>query len=291
MALAGCGWFGARPRPVSQPHYVLGSAYQAGGVWRYPAQSFEAEETGLAAVQSDRRPGSTADGEAFDPTALAGAHPTLQLPSIVRLTNLENGRALTIRLNDRGPDSPARMVAVTPRVASLLGFAGAGVARVRLGVLGGPSRALALALGGEAAGGRLPIAAAPVGAVEQVDLPPPAGLTRLALGGSSAVNPAATDSPQPVLDAVPETLTGTVAQGEPDPGALYVQMGVFSGRVFAQQQGSRVAALGPRIEERGSGRNRTFRVRIGPIDTVPEADRVLDQVIGAGVPDARIVVE
>ena len=291
LALAACGW-SVPPKHAPEPHFVLGSAYQADGVWHYPAPSFDAVETGLASVQHAEHPALNADGEAFDQGALAAAHQTLQLPAVARLTNLENGRAITVRINDRGPASPARLVAVTRRTAELLGFPASGVARVRLTVLDGPSRALAAALHGDAAD-RLDIAAAPRGAVEQVALAPPAGASQ-----SSRVREAppgrfasAADSSASVLEAVPDRLPETVVQTAPEPGALYVWLGLFSRRQFAEQQRARVAGLDASIERSQVGRGATYRVRIGPLDTVAEADRVLDQVIRAGVPDARIVVD
>ncbi len=292
LALAGCGWFGSAPKPVVQPHYVLGTAYQAGGLWYYPAQSFSAEETGLAAIQSDRHPALTADGEAFDQAALAGAHQTLQLPCIVRLKNLENGREITLRINDRGPASPARVVAITRRAAALLGFAGAGVARVGLTVLDSPSRALVTALRGDAVD-RLDIASAPRGAVEQVDLPPPSGVTQAEARARAFSVPFASagESPPPVLDAVPDRLPEIVTQSAPEAGSLYVRMGVFSRREFAERQRARVGGLGADIEASRVGRSQTFLVRIGPIDSVAQADQALGQVIRNGIPDARIVVE
>ena len=81
-----------KPVPVS-PHYVLGAPYQAGGVWYYPRESYAGQQTGLAMVYPPDHAELTADGEAFDQTALAAAHQTLQLPAIARLTNLENGLA------------------------------------------------------------------------------------------------------------------------------------------------------------------------------------------------------
>ena len=68
-----------RPPPTT-PHYVLGAPYQAGGVWYYPRESYDGQETGLAIVYAADHADLTADGEAFDQTALAAAHQTLQLP-------------------------------------------------------------------------------------------------------------------------------------------------------------------------------------------------------------------
>lgn len=68
-------------------------------------------ETGLAAWYGDEASGNrTATGETFDPDALTAAHPTLPLPSYVRVTNLANGRQLVVRVNDRGPYTPGRII-------------------------------------------------------------------------------------------------------------------------------------------------------------------------------------
>src|SRR5207248_492554 len=104
----------------------------------------------------------------------------LQLPSVARVTNLQNGRQVVVRLNDRGPASSGRLIEVTPRVAQLLGFDPDGTARVRVELDGGMSQALAQELQGSVGG--LRIAAAPVGAVQATDLPPP--------GGTAAAPPA-----------------------------------------------------------------------------------------------------
>ena len=103
--------------------YVLGAPYQMGGVWYYPQESYKSVQTGLAAIADDRHPAVTANGEAYDPTVLAAGHQTLQLPAIARVVNLENGLAVTLRINDRGPARPHRLLEFTPRAASLLGIA------------------------------------------------------------------------------------------------------------------------------------------------------------------------
>ena len=120
-----------RPPPVS-PHYVLGAPYQAGGAWYYPRERYEVQETGLATVYPSGHADLTADGEAFDQTALAAAHQTLQLPAIARLTNLENGLQVLVRINDRGPATPHRLIEITRRTAALLHFADPTAVRVRL---------------------------------------------------------------------------------------------------------------------------------------------------------------
>jgi rare lipoprotein A len=281
---AACAHHTAPPSP--SPHYVLGAPYQAGGVWRYPQANYDAVETGLATVYQGAHPPLTADGEAFDQTALAAADPTLQLPAIARLTDLDTGRQVTVRINDRGPATPHRLIEVTSRTAQLLGFPPSGVARVRLDVLPAESHAAADILPGAPG---LAIAAAPRTAVSEQTLAAPSGF------GQDGASP---EAPVPRLEsaallpvAPPLRLPETVTQTTPDPGSLWVQAGSFLGRRYAAMQRARLAALHPQIVTGQTAGQQEFRVRLGPFATISEADAALDQAIAAGVPDARIVVE
>src|SRR5256714_15308847 len=74
----------------------------------------------------------TASGEPFDMQALTAAHPTLALGSLVRVTNLRNGRAVVVRINDRGPVVEGRIIDVSYNTARVLGFEGRGLQKVRL---------------------------------------------------------------------------------------------------------------------------------------------------------------
>ena len=171
MLLFGC----QEPAPKPDPHYVLGSPYQVDGVWFYPSESYSLNETGLASVLPDGKPRLTTDGETFDQTAMAAAHPTLQLPAIARITNLENGLQVTVRLNDRGTGDPGRLVQVTRRAATLLGMPDNGIARVRLEVLQTESRLAADALPGAP---DLHMTTAPRDAVQVAQLAPPPGVAQ-----------------------------------------------------------------------------------------------------------------
>src|SRR5258707_9502583 len=75
---------------------------------------------------------ATASGEPFDMQALTAAHPTLPLGSFVRVTNLRNGRAVVVRINDRGPVVEGRIIDVSYNTARVLGFEGRGLQKVRL---------------------------------------------------------------------------------------------------------------------------------------------------------------
>ncbi len=277
--LAGC-----QHPPQANPHYVLDRPYQSGGTWWYPRESHDLDETGLAAIYPDDHVPLTTDGEVFGQGALAAAHPTLQLPAIARLTDLETGRSVLVRINDRGTPTPRRLVQVTKRIAALLGMPADGVAQVRLTVLPGPSEAAEQHVAGTP---RLPIAAAPRGEVSSASLPPPAGARQE--GGHAlpavAAQPVASTAEMP--DHVPETVT----QGPPQPGRLWVRLDSFQFYQYAAIEQARLAGLAPRIERVFDGREQSFRVMIGPLGSVAAADVAVDQAIRAGIVDARIVVE
>jgi rare lipoprotein A len=277
----------APPRPAL--HYVVGSPYPLDGTWHYPREQFSYDETGVASVYAPGHPAWTTDGEAFDPKAMAAAHRTLQLPAIARVTNLENGRQLLVRVNDRGPMSPARLVAVTPEVARLLQFGPAGVAPVRVELDQAMSQTLAQDLPG---GSTLPIAAAPRGAVQAAPLPPPGS------SGEPANSAAATAPPAPPTAAaepfahpdVPLRLPPTATQVEARPGTLWVECDSFTQFAFAERERARLAGLGAELLRRGSGGGELITVRIGPIGSIAAADAVLNRVLRAGVAGARIIV-
>ncbi len=271
------------PAAVPHPHYVLGAPYQAGGVWQYPKESYDAVQTGLAAIYQGPHAALTSDGETFDQTALAAAHPTLQLPAIARLTNLENGRQLLVRINDRGPDTPHRLLLVTTRTAQLLEFPPSGVARVRLEVMPSASHAAADPLPDAPS---LPIVAAPQTAVQELPLGPPGGPTTNSTW-HAPIRPPQVQPIAPPPPRLPEIVTQTVAAS----GTLWVELAAFQAYRYAAIERARLASLNPEIVAAEQNGQQEFRVRLGPFATIAEADAALNQAINAGVPDPHIVVD
>jgi rare lipoprotein A len=282
LGLAGCMH---RPTVVSHPQYTIGAGYQADGVWHYPREDFGYDRTGLAAVYSDDAPSVTADGEAYDPQAMAAASPLLQLPCIVQVTNLQTGRQLLLRVNDRGPADPGRILAVTPYAAQLLGIPEGGAAEVRVTVQQGPSEALADSLGGG-----IQIQAAPVGGFQATSLAPPPGVAQAggsAIGQTDAANIQAATATVPPL-RLPVTLTAVI----PDPGALYIQSGSFGHQFDAWRQAARIAGLPNAHVIVIPGQGRTlYGVRTGPYPSVAQADSALAATLQAGAVDATIIVQ
>ncbi len=283
MLLPGCSHTGRQASAsLNGVHYVVGDPYQAGGAWYYPQERLQYVATGLATVAPDH-PGRTADGEMFDASALAAAHQTLQLPAIAIVTNLDNGRAILVRLNDRGPAAPSRLIALTPHAAALLQAQDG--ARVRLDLDEAMTHVLAEQLGG---GPKIDVATAPVAEVqaELLALPEGASQSRRVRQALSLTLPQPADQAAKVT--VPARLPDIVLQTPPEPGRLFIRSSEFGRADYAQRSAARI---GGAVERVHGGRTDTYRVRAGPYATVPEADAALDLAHHAGVSDARIVIE
>ncbi|MCP4393857.1 MAG: septal ring lytic transglycosylase RlpA family protein [Alphaproteobacteria bacterium] len=128
--------FTALFKSENKPIYKVGQPYKIDGVTYYPKEDYKYSEIGLASWYGEDFHGSlTANGEVYDMNALTAAHKTLPMPSFVRVTNMLNGKNLVLRVNDRGPFVPGRILDVSKRAAQLLGFRKTGVAQVRVDVL------------------------------------------------------------------------------------------------------------------------------------------------------------
>ena len=119
--------------PPNAGVYKIGNPYQIGDTWYYPHEQPDYDETGIASWYGPTFYGHpTSDGEIFDAQALTAAHRTLPMPVNVRVTDLENGRSLIVRVNDRGPFAKGRIIDLSERAAKLLGYYDKGTARVRV---------------------------------------------------------------------------------------------------------------------------------------------------------------
>jgi rare lipoprotein A len=277
-----------------QGGYKIGEPYQIAGIWYYPTVDYGYDETGIASwYGADFHGKSTANGEAYDMNGLTAAHRTLPLPTMVRVTNLENGRALSLRINDRGPFAHGRIIDVSRRAAQLLGFEQQGTARVRVEILGDESRALAAQSQGGAyavAAGEPVPEAAPRVAVTAEQLPAP-GST--ASGSGTATTGASQPSAvEQIAAAPPIQPTGQVVQLPVGPTAIYVQAGAFTDQYNATRLRAQLSQFGPvKIVPVIVDGQQYYRVRVGPLGSVADADRMLEQIVQAGHPEARLVVD
>ena len=257
-----------------------------GGVWYYPKDQTEYDASGLAAI-APIHAGLTADGERVDASALTASHHTLQLPSVARVTNLENGREILVRLNDRGPVEPGRLIGLSRHAADLLGASDGTQIRVQLE--SGMTRALTDQVGG---GPRLDVASAPLAAVTATPLAPPPGVGQSNRGrvGVNRGLRATTPDSVPVA-AVPDRLPDQVMQAVPHPGLIYLRASEFGRIDYARRVAAQLPGLHPDIERVRDGRSERYRVRAGPFASVAAADAALDQARRAGVIDSHLVVE
>jgi len=291
-------------RSGSVGNYKVGSPYQIAGVWYYPKEEWDYDESGIASWYGPGFHGrSTANGEVFDENDVTAAHRTLPLPSVVRVTNLGNGRSLVVRVNDRGPFAHGRIIDMSRRSAQLLGFETQGIAKVRVEILPEDSRHEKIVASGGGRDAVVASAAPEIVAPAPAAAPsPPVRVTRLDAPTGADASPTRRSAPSTLPPPGATSGTAAVAAGGPRPGTIetvpvgetdiWIQVGAFENRENAQRLSVRMRSFGPAKVQQADVAGRTFhRVRIGPMTEVASADRVLEQVIASGYPGARIIVD
>ncbi len=335
--------------------YKVGQPYEIDGVQYFPREDYRYSETGIASWYGPGFEGKrTANGETFDPGELTAAHRTLPMPSLVRVTNLDNGKSVVVRVNDRGPFANNRVIDLSQRAAELLNFANLGTAKVRVDIMAIESKAIADAakkrgyiapLRGETQVATksqfiMPKAemqegegiteTAKVETVEAVPLEPVmepsttsvestelAAPEPIVASASKSKTVAATQNfpsknlavqakhppvplvREPKLTSVP----GHVVQGRfyPSPQVkqmkvmgkqrIYIQAGAFAQKENATRMKQNMSKIThATVSEISVKGKKLFRVRLGPLKDVKEADRVLAKVLPKS-DKARITVE
>ena len=116
---------------------VTGKPYKVKGKWYHPKEDKNYDKVGLASWYGSAFHGRlTANGEVYDQHHLSAAHPTFPLPSYARVTNLENGDSVIVRVNDRGPFHPGRVIDLSNKAAEMLDVQHKGTAKVRVQYVG-----------------------------------------------------------------------------------------------------------------------------------------------------------
>lgn len=248
----------------------VGPPYEANGRWYVPTPEPGYEQTGTASWYGAQFHGQrTASGETFDQEALTAAHPTLPIPSLVQVTNLENGREVIVRVNDRGPFVGERLIDVSRRAAEVLGFEGAGHARVHVRYLGpAPRRVNADGTPAPASSNAPPVQPAAVQEEGPRSLLPPSSVApETELAGAPMGN-----APRAPVYAAPAA------------GGYFVQVGAFSDLSNAHRVRDAVGAAGPVVVDvrRNAGGAELFRVRVGPWNSAAEADAARRELAAMG---------
>lgn len=307
LGLAGCAGGNAPVTAPQQPSavdagavvpeggtYKVGNPYEIAGTWYYPSEDYSYVEEGTASWYGQDFHGKrTANGERYDMNAVTAAHPTLPLPSIVKVTNLDNGRVLSVRVNDRGPFHSKRIIDLSRRAAQLLGFYEAGTARVRVEIDAQQS----LDLKNVALKRNPPempmVAAVPRGSIVSSSLPPPVTVTgdvktTAAVPMKPASKPPQAKVVQPAIAAKPAV---AVPASGPATG-LFIQAGAFGEIANAHRLEQQLKELGigsVLVLPVTSGDKQIFRVRLGPLVDQTQAETLLTRVKSYGYDDAQIV--
>jgi rare lipoprotein A len=280
--------------PPNAGIYKVGQPYQVGDIWYYPKEQPDYDETGVASWYGPEFGNHrTANGERFNPDGLTAAHRTLPMPVNVRVTNLDNGKSIVVRVNDRGPFARGRIIDLSAHAAQLLGFYAQGTAKVRVTFL---ARA-------DLGDGRPPPSETPPEIASAVPAAPAGKIDTSAL----AIVPGATVAPPVRLADLPtpkklpdEPGSSFVNQptGEittvPVPAVthLYIQAGAFSTYDNAMRLRDKLTETGEwsisTIDREG---HKLYRLRLGPFNDTTSADAALARVTGTGSNDAKIVVD
>ena len=317
---------------VGEGVYKVGKPYKVNGVWYFPKEDYNYDEVGYASwYGSDFHNKRTANGEVFDMNMLSAAHKTLPLPSVVRVTNLQNGRSIILRVNDRGPFVNDRMLDVSKKAAQLLGFKDQGTTKVRVELLPEESMTVASLAQNTSYTGPEKISAAESGDVVVTEELKDAG-------GSQAIGydlPGGTlEGEQTLFDGKPlesisrkesentmsviseqdynrqleeslrseaSTAQKTSMRSSPtqtfkSTGSLkkiYIQAGAFGHMDNAHRvtQSLRSAGTTSIAQVKTARGSALYKVRVGPFNSVDQAKGALEKVVSLGNPDAHIISE
>ncbi|HWA92477.1 MAG TPA: septal ring lytic transglycosylase RlpA family protein [Rhizomicrobium sp.] len=279
------------PPPTGHGHsiYKVGNPYEIEGTWYYPKEQPDYDETGIASWYGPSFYGhTTANGEIYNAGDLTAAHRTLPMPVNVRVTNLDNGRSIVLRVNDRGPYAKGRIIDVSEAAADKLGFKVAGTARVRVTYI-----ARATQPDGEPLPSDTPVEiaeAVPAAPAPKVDSEPLASVPEARVAPPVRV----AELPRPVSEPLPAEAgppTGQVTE-VPVPARthLYVQVGAFSSYENAMRLREQLGE-DLRVSTTKKNGQTLYRVRTGPMDSNADADAALARLSGLGSNDAHIVVD
>ncbi len=300
--------------------YKVGQPYKIDGVTYTPRETFTLTETGTASWYGPGFHGkSTANGERYDQSDRTAAHRTLQMPAIVRVTNLENGRSTVVRVNDRGPFARARVIDLSRTAAEEIDMVGKGTARVRIEQLQAESLAVkevALSGGGPAeqqqavaqlangsrtapppAPAPTPVAVPPPPIMQASYEPPPAPAAPAQAAYVPPPRNVPFGAPRSASGDVPPTiasLSATTSAATPSSqlSGFFVQVGAFSTHENAERQRSAVRSYGnPEVSQVSANGREVYRVRLGPYTTQDAAGIVADRLKRSGYGDARVVAE
>ncbi len=263
--------------------YMVEQPYEVSGVWYFPKENYDYSEKGLASWYMPANGGvaKTANGEEYIATELSARHKTLPLPSIVKITNLENNKTIIARVNDRGPMVNNRLIDVSQRAAEELGLPVTGTNKVLVEVLPKESQAVKDAL---IVAGRI---YKEQKANDDLALVPPMPVPEVAEAEGAIVSaPVVQEIEKPVQVYSPKEETARMA---PVAGGTYIQLGAFGNAANAAKAEQKAAQVTQVVMEQKEKNGRVLSVlKAGPFADRAEAARALQQLKAAGYKDAYL---
>jgi len=277
---------------VNRGERKIGKPYQVKSIWYYPAEDLNYNETGIASWYGDPFHGrKTANGATYDMNQLTAAHKTLPMPTDVRVTNLENGRSIVVTVNDRGPFVHGRIIDLSRRAAQLLGVVRKGTAKVRVEIAQPSKKGVRfLAKAETSEKERNMVTAAPKQQVQSASLAPPEN-------AKTAPSTEVKALPSPVetapLTQNDQTIQKNVVSVQPVGAAeIFIQAGAFVDFANANKLSAQLSPLGAaKVNQVLVNGQDFYRVRLGPVYNVEDADLLLSKLINSGHTEARIIIE
>ena len=256
-----------------EPIYKIGNPYEINGKWYYPALDYDYNEIGYASWYGPGFHGKkTANGEIFDQNKISAAHKTLPLPSVVKVTNLDNGKILSnIRVNDRGPFSKNRIIDLSKKAAEKLGFVGAGIAKVKVEILEDESRNLA---------------------ADYQNYSPKAQSAKVEeIKSKRLPNPDSQVSEEKNLVEVKYNKKSDENQNSILKGKdLAIQVGAFTDHRNAKSLIEKLAEFKAYIQREFVNEKYMYRVRIGPIENINIANEIKDKLFNLGHTTSHLIM-
>ena len=289
LALAACSTINLPDAPrtigeAAKPHYKIGAPYKIDGKWYVPKVDESYNQVGVASWYGDAfHRKLTANGEIFDKGRISAAHKTLPLPTLVEVENLENGRRIVVRVNDRGPFVDDRIIDLSHAAADELGFAARGLARVRVRYVGEADLSKLAALPGDAATRPAKIAAKKLA---PSPVPTPVADEADPLGALIAANTDAVGSPS----LAPSPALAPVLAAAAAPEDIWVELAKLDDLSALETMRLDMPDLGPiTVQAEHGGEKVRQSLRIGPFINEAIALASLTRVQAAGFGSARIV--
>jgi rare lipoprotein A len=264
---------GSGPVPKGTGRAHVGKPYQVAGRWFTPKIQPGYDKTGPASWYGEafhRR--KTSNGEWFDMNELTAAHPTLPLPSYAKVTNLENGRQVVVRINDRGPFVGPRIIDLSKRTSEVLGFKHQGKVQVRVQLIGdAPLRD----------DGRHLMAM-------NRELGQGASLRQLAQYARGDVNTQVAAA-EPTYEQPDEPVQQATYRPPATSKAYVINVGTFSDPENAAAASNMLAEYGANLVPVQTDDGTVYRVQIGPLTERGDIQAAMQAAQDAGFVDAKIM--